>query len=584
MPKTRYLVSVAVVQSALAASSAYAQTDAGSILQQQNRQETRPAERLPELPKQKAPSAEVPLSGPRVVIRSLKLDGDDVLVSNAEMNLLVKQWVGKEVDFAGLDRISKQVTELLRRQRWFLAQAFLPQQDITEGNIRIAVLPGHLDGANGSGSPFSVSMDTQKATRIDKSKVEAIASQNLRAGSLANEADLERTLLVAGDLPGVIARAQLEPGANPGATRIVLNVEQGPLVSGSVMVDNHGSRFTGVAQINAGLLLNDPKGFGDQYTLNVIHAEGLNLARLGYTVPLGANGLKLGAIWSPMNYKIVQGIGQTAGLKGNSNNATVMLSYPIQRSRVENIYTSLSLNHKAMQDDSSSGLLKDKRANTLNANLSADKLDNFAGGGLSNFSLGVTVGQIDLSRLAADRDADAAGYNSQGHFQKLNFSLNRLQRLGSHFTLVATLYGQAAGKNLDSSEKFSLGGPGGVRAYVRGEATGDSGWVSNLELRYDWQSLNSSAGQVQLVAFHDAGRISVHKDTKGLPISTATGRNNYGLEGWGFGVNLSKSGSHSIRVMWAQKIGSNPGRTIEGMNSDGRAGASRLLFQGNWFY
>ena len=581
---TNYGLKLMAVHSALACSWVYAQTDAGTILQQQNRQELRQADRIPELPKTETTKAPAALSGPRVTVKTLKFTGPDALISMPEMQNLSARWVGQEVDFAGLDGLAKQVTDLLRSRQWFLAQAYLPQQDVTEGHIEIAIQPGYLDGANGQGRAFSVVLDAQKATRISKSQIEELASRNLKPGALANEANLERTLLIAGDLPGVTARAQLEPGANPGATRIVLNVEEGPVWSGSVIADNYGSRFTGNAQINAGVQINDPKGLGDQYSFNVTHTEGLDLARLGYSLPIGSNGLRLNASWSPMNYKIVQGVGVDAGLKGSSETTTVSLTYPIQRSRAQNVYASLALNHKALKDDSNSGLLKDKRANTLNASVSADQLDNLAGGGLSNVSLGLTAGQIDLSRLAADKEADAAGYSTQGHFQKINYSLNRLQKLGGPFTLLANFYGQVAGKNLDSSEKFGLGGPSGVRAYVGGEATGDTGWVANLEVRYDWQGLSSDAGQVQLVAFYDAGRISLHHDDKGASISTATGRNSYGLAGWGLGANLSKSGRHALRVVWAQKSGSNPGRTAEGMDSDGRASTSRLWFQGTWWY
>jgi hemolysin activation/secretion protein len=573
-----------VVHSALVCSGVFAQTDAGTILQQQNRQELRSAERIPELPKTEVSKAPAALSGPRITVKTLKFTGPEALVSTPEMQNLAARWVGQEVDFAGLDRLAKQVTDLLRSRQWFLAQAYLPQQDVTEGHIEIAIQPGYLDGANGQGGPFSVVMDSLKPIRVTKTQIGELASRTLKPGALANEANLERTLLLVGDLPGVKARAQLEPGVNTGATRIILNVEEGPMWAGSIIGDNYGSRFTGNAQINAGLQINDPRGFGDQYSLNVTHTEGLDLARLGYSFPIASNGLRLSASWSPMNYKIVQGVGVDAGLKGSSATTALSLMYPIQRSRVQNVYASLGLNHKALKDDSNSGLLKDKRAKTLNASLSADQLDNFAGGGLSNITLGLTAGQIDLSRLTTDKESDATGYNTQGHFQKINYSVNRLQKLGGQFTLLANLYGQVAGKNLDSSEKFGLGGPSGVRAYVGGEATGDTGWVANLEVRYDWQSLSSDAGQVQLLAFYDAGRIRLHQQETALPITTATGRNRYGLAGWGLGANLSKSGSHALRVIWAQKSGSNPGRTTEGLDSDGRASTSRLWVQGTWWY
>ena len=71
-------------------------------------------------------------------------------------------------------------------------------------------------------------------------------------------------------------------------------------------------------------------------------------------------------------------------------------------------------------------------------------------------------------------------------------------------TFSASLRGQQASKNLDSSEKFSLGGPYGVRAYACGEASGDEGWLGSLELRHGITS--SLAASV----FPDFGRVSIN--------------------------------------------------------------------------
>jgi hemolysin activation/secretion protein len=47
--------------------------------------------------------------------------------------------------------------------------------------------------------------------------------------------------------------------------------------------------------------------------------------------------------------------------------------------------------------------------------------------------------------------------------------------------LLVRLSGQRASQNLDSSEKFSLGGPNSVRAYGPGEAATDDGNLVTLE-------------------------------------------------------------------------------------------------------
>ena len=49
----------------------------------------------------------------------------------------------------------------------------------------------------------------------------------------------------------------------------------------------------------------------------------------------------------------------------------------------------------------------------------------------------------------------------QGRFNKLGASLAYLQPLGGAWRASAALRGQLADKNLDSTERFSLGGPNG---------------------------------------------------------------------------------------------------------------------------
>ena len=49
------------------------------------------------------------------------------------------------------------------------------------------------------------------------------------------------------------------------------------------------------------------------------------------------------------------------------------------------------------------------------------------------------------------------------------------QRLTESWVLFGSVNAQFASKNLDSSERFSFGGPYGMRAYPIGEAPADAG-------------------------------------------------------------------------------------------------------------
>jgi hemolysin activation/secretion protein len=93
-----------------------------------------------------------------------------------------------------------------------------------------------------------------------------------------------------------------------------------------------------------------------------------------------------------------------------------------------------------------------------------------------------------------------------------------------------TLSGQWAGNNLNSSEKYSLGGVYGVRAYPQGEASGDMGSMLNLELAHNFTP------QLRGVLFYDYGHIRINRDRF---LATDNART---LAGAGLGVNASLYG------------------------------------------
>ena len=83
---------------------------------------------------------------------------------------------------------------------------------------------------------------------------------------------------------------------------------------------------------------------------------------------------------------------------------------------------------------------------------------------------------------------------------------------------------QGASKNLDSSEKFVLGGISGIRAYPQGDAAGDQGWLANLELRYAF--VPGRQGSL----FYDAGGVGINRQ------AFIAGSNQRRLSGYGLGL------------------------------------------------
>lgn len=153
-----------------------------------------------------------------------------------------------------------------------------------------------------------------------------------------------------------------------------------------------------------------------------------------------------------------------------------------------------------------------------------------------------TPGNLQLDAALTVLDAN----NTRGSFNKFNLDLVRLQTLPAGFSVMGRVSLQSANKNLDSSEKMSLGGAGGVRAYPTGEASGDEGVLGQLELRY-------SAGTYAPYVFLDGG--SIKTNAKPLPGATNNQRN---LSGGGVGVRYQRNAWSADAVLAWRHAGGAP--------------------------
>lgn len=187
----------------------------------------------------------------------------------------------------------------------------------------------------------------------------------------------------------------------------------------------------------------------------------------------------------------------------------------------------------------------DKNVQVINAGLAGSHQDTRLSGGVSSFDLSLVYGKLGMDATALATDAASA--QTDGMFTKLGYNLGRLQRLTDKDTLSLAFSGQQASKNLNSSEKFSLGGANGVRAYPQGEGSGDQGWMMNAEVRHSLQD------NLQGVVFYDTGSVTINRN----PYSTSI--NNRDIAGAGVGVNAQyKMVQLKTFVAWRSGAGGQP--------------------------
>jgi len=116
--------------------------------------------------------------------------------------------------------------------------------------------------------------------------------------------------------------------------------------------------------------------------------------------------------------------------------------------------------------------------------------------------------------------------------------------------MLLSMRGQLAFQNLDTSEKSSLGGPRGVRAYAVGDGVGDDIFQGTVELRQrvpQWSIFNAP---FVLSAFVDGGRVKNWHD----PIQGQDTENLRTLGGYGLGLNLTSRDNFQFRLDVAHRI------------------------------
>lgn len=551
--------------------------DAGRILNQENeRQKTKEIpKQIPKSLLEESKKKEVKTSDEKVLIKSFKLEGDIKSFSVSELQNLLLDLNGKSLAFDQIQIAADRIKDFYNSKGFFLAQAIIPKQEIKDGVLIIFINEGKLD----SKEPYKIN---KKNLRISEDRIKAYMDNALKDNFLKDS--VERGLLNINDNPGVRTSLMLEPGIDPGSTKMVLDINEGPLVQGTVSVDNYGNRYTGDLRATASVDFNNPSGIGDQIgILGTKAIEGdLEIKKISYNFPIGTNGLRGGAFYSIVDFKVGKELSGSR-FTGKAENANLNLKYPIYRSTAESLLTNFNYDKKYLYNATAGAATSDKELDNYTLGFTYQKIDQFISGGYTQVSINFTRGDLDLSKVADSLNTDqgTSGYKTNGSFNKQNLQLSRIQQLPEKFTLNFVGDAQFASKNLDTSEKMSLGGPSGVRAYPSGEASGDEGYRYSLDLRYSLGNF-PYFGDITPLIFYDYGRIKQYKN-KDVSTSSVT-NNEYSLSGYGLGLEAANSNNFSLKFIAAHTNGSNPGASTQGNDSDGRKDNTRYWVLANFSF
>jgi hemolysin activation/secretion protein len=447
------------------------------------------------------PTASDPAEQERCLdIRKIELRGAE-LVDAGDQSRLLAPYIGQCLGPTRLNELLRAVTHFYLDCGYVTSRAYLPQQDLSQGQLEIRVVEGRLEGLDGREGGLS---DRQLRMAFPG-----------KTGERLNLRELEQMVDQLGRLPSQQARIELKPGEQIGGSRVQLLSESSKPWRVRLARHNDGERSTGEQQWGLGFDWDNPLGMNDQLVLRAgrdavsdsyrhSHQQALN-----YSLPWGWWTFRYG--YNQSYYRTLnQGAGFNFKVDGDSNNHYLRAERVLHRDALSKSGMHLAVSHQRSRNYIQDSLIdvSSQRLSELSVGLNHGRR---IGHAFVNADIGWQhgIGAFDAQRAGQPRSGEpVARYN------KYNLTLSYLQpfeRWGESFSVDSLLHIQRSEDVLFAAQRISIGGRHSVRGFKDQSLSGDSGgyWRNNLRWRrtLNWQALRPLLSEYSVALAYDIGQI-----------------------------------------------------------------------------
>ena len=439
--------------------------------------------------------------GQKVRIESFTISGATHM-SNEELKQIVSPYENQDLSFNQIQEVTTLITKAHRSKGYFVARAYIPEQNIyaQNGELKINIIEGNY-------GEFKLENNSLVKDSILQSNLDNIKDENI-----ISTHTLERAMLVINDTPGaVVIKSEVRPGKELGTSDFLIGTEATNRVNGYLIGDNYGSQYTGKHRIMTGVDINSPFNIGDKITAFgfTSEKEGLISGKLAYDFPIHANGTRGEISYSKTTYELGSSYKELDAV-GKSDSLAARVTYPILKTRVENLDSYVEVSYNKMKDEIDSKVKKDSYTATTGLDYTKDSLV-FNKNSQTRAGVSITFGRLSFNDKD-DKESDKKGANTQGQFSKINIELGKDLDIFDSLKWSNSLQMQYAlgNKNLDGSQDLSLGGINGVKFYQDGEESAENGYIYSTEFIYTLPIIAGIDNKISL--FYDIGRVYMSRN------------------------------------------------------------------------
>lgn len=427
-----------------------------------------------------------------VMVGAVQIDGLEQLAPSI-FTPVVDQFIGQELDSAGLERLARAIADRARAEGLIFASAMIPAQSIRMGVVRVRIDEGRVD---------EVRIEGEHGARVGR------LLRSL-AGRAISGPELERVLLTAADLPGVtIGQTRFERVGSRGVLHVQVSRDT---ARGKLDIDNSGSESVGKVRARLTLDMSDLLGEGDNLSVTAVSSpldpKELAFVSTQYERRIGNSGLSA---------SVTAAAGQTRpdpslsviDTKAHSHYLAGQVSYPVIRSMKANVSVAAELAYLSVAQDLMG--IATTRDDIVTLTVSAWGNMRLTSGQLA---AGASISQgLDLFGATKPGDFLTSRFDASGQFTKFSGWAFWRTNLDRQTTLKVSLVSQMSSAPLLAAQEISVGGSSFGRGYNYSQRFGDEGVIGSVELRRRYEGLLPGVDWVQAYGFADGGYVTNKAD------------------------------------------------------------------------
>lgn len=464
--------------------------------------------------------------------------------TNDDFPAAMAQYIGRPITGQLVNDLGDALTKYARTHDRLIASVQIPNQNVSEGTLRFAVVIGRFKDVAFRGNRYF-------SSKLLEERLGVKPGDEVRLSVLENAVNWVNTN------PFRNVKVIINPLANqPGEADLLVGVMEARPWRFSLSVDNYGNAVLGQWHYTGAIQAGNLWGLDHFASYQFVSTDNPNIYQahaFDYKVPLAwRHFIELSAGYSRVNPSF--GVNNVLHQTGESESANLRYTIPIDSgNNPTEVHAAIDFKRSNNNLEYAGLSVFASNADVLQLMLGAsivhhDKLGGWAFAGNVYLSPGGLESKDDSKTYAATR------FGSSPHYAYANVTAQRVMKLGRGWELSTRLIGQKASTNLLGSEQLTIGGATTVRGFNTNAFAGDEGFLVNNDLmtpvlttKMDKIAKKLPPLETRFVAFYDAGEVFFRHhysfDPKIRPMASA-----------GLGLRMSVSLNFSLNFDYGWQI------------------------------